>query len=59
MCHEKRKYSESETSSEETDSSSDVGATTCVKVDRTTNLVHFTENPGVKQIPCDPKKCQE
>jgi hypothetical protein len=51
-----KNYSESETSSEESDITSDAGATTRVKEDRTPNLGHFTGNPGVKQIPCDPTK---
>jgi hypothetical protein len=52
-------YSDSETSSKESDRTSDVGTTTWVKEDITPNLGLFTGNPGVKQIPCDPKKCQE
>jgi hypothetical protein len=55
----KKKYSDSETSSEESDSTSAAGATTWVKEDITPNLKPFTGNPGVKQIPCDPEKCQE
>jgi hypothetical protein len=54
-----KKYSDSETSSEESDSTSDAVATTWVKEDIMPNLGPFSGNPGVKQIPCDPKKCQE
>jgi hypothetical protein len=41
-------YSESETSFEESDNTSNVGATTWVEEDKTLNLVPFTGNPGVK-----------
>jgi hypothetical protein len=51
-----KNYSDSETSSEESDSSSDAGATTWVKEDKMQNLGPFTGNPGVKQITCDPTK---
>jgi hypothetical protein len=50
-------YSESQTSSEESDDSNDtryLGATTWVKEDRTPNLGPFTVNPGVKRIYSDP-----
>jgi hypothetical protein len=50
MCCKKRKYSESETSSEENDNTSNVGPTTWVKEDKMPNLGSFTGNPGVKQI---------
>jgi hypothetical protein len=49
-----KKYSDSETSSEESDSTSAAGATTWVKEDKTPNLGSITGNPGVKQIPYDP-----
>jgi hypothetical protein len=52
----RKKYSESETSSEESDNTSNVGATTWVKEDKTRNLGPFTGNPGVKQILSDPTK---
>jgi hypothetical protein len=51
------KYCESQTSSEENDDSNDTsnaGATTWVKEDKTPNLGPLTRNPGVKQIPSDP-----
>jgi hypothetical protein len=56
LCREKRKYSESETSSEESDNTSHAGATTWVKEDKPPNLGHFTGNPWVKQILPDPTK---
>jgi hypothetical protein len=56
LCHEKKKYSERETSSEESNNTSNVGATTRVKEGKTPNLGPFTGNPGVKQIPSDPTK---
>jgi hypothetical protein len=49
LCR-KKKYSESETSSEESDNTSNTGATTWVNEDETPNLGSFTGNPGVKQI---------
>jgi hypothetical protein len=52
----RKKYSESETSFEKSDSTLNVGATTRVKEDKTPNLGPFTENPGVKQILSDPTK---
>jgi hypothetical protein len=52
-------YSESETSSEESDNTSNAGATTWVKEDETPNLGPFTGNPGVKQSPSDPTKVSE
>jgi hypothetical protein len=55
-CKKKKKYSESETSSQESNNTSDVGATTWVKEDKTPNLGSFTGNPGVKQSPSDPTK---
>jgi hypothetical protein len=58
-CAARKKYIDSETSSEESDNTSDAGTTTWVKEDITPNLGSFTGNPGVKQIPCDPKKSQE
>jgi hypothetical protein len=42
----KKNYSDSERNSEESDSTSDVGATTWVKEDRTPNLGPFTGNTG-------------
>jgi hypothetical protein len=39
-----------ETRSEESDNTSNVGATTWVKEDKMPNLGPFTGNPGVKQI---------
>jgi hypothetical protein len=52
----RKKYSESEISSEESDNTSNVGATTWVKEDKMTNLGPFTGNPEVKQILSDPTK---
>jgi hypothetical protein len=51
--------SESSTSSEESDNTSNVQATTWIKEDKTPNSGHFTENPGVKQIPSGPTKLSE
>jgi hypothetical protein len=45
LCHEK-KYSESETSSEESDDTSNAGATTWVKKDKMPNLGPSTGNPN-------------
>jgi hypothetical protein len=56
LCREKKEYSESSTSSEESDNTSNVGATMWVKEDKTPNLGPFTGNPGVKQILSDPTK---
>jgi hypothetical protein len=55
-CVAGKNYSDSETSYEESDSTSDAGATTWVKEGRTPNLGPFTGNSGVKQISCDPAK---
>jgi hypothetical protein len=58
----KQSYVESQTSSEESDDSNDTsnaGATTWVKEDKRPNLGLFTWNPGVKQIPSDPTKVPE
>jgi hypothetical protein len=44
--------------SDDSNDISNVGATTWVE-DKTPNLRRFTGNPGVKQIPSDPKKCQK
>jgi hypothetical protein len=52
----KKKYSESETSSEESGNTSNVGATMWLKEDKTPNLGPFTRNPRVKQILSDPTK---
>jgi hypothetical protein len=55
-------YSESQTSSEESDDSnntSNVLATMWVKEGKTPNLGHFTGNPRGKQIPSDPTKVSE
>jgi hypothetical protein len=41
---------------EENDNTSNAGATTWVKEDKTPNLGPFTGNPGVQQILCDPTK---
>jgi hypothetical protein len=41
-----KKYSESEMSFEESDNTSNVGATTWVKQDKTPNLGPLTGNPG-------------
>jgi hypothetical protein len=54
-----KNYSDSETSSEESDSTLDAWATTWVKEDRMPNLGPSTGNPGVKQIPCNPIKVSE
>jgi hypothetical protein len=51
-----KKYSESETSSEESDNTSHAGATTWVKEEKTPNLGPFTGNPGLKQILSDPTR---
>jgi hypothetical protein len=51
--------SDSETGFEKSDSTSDAGAVTWVKEDRTPNLGSFTGNLGVKQISCDPTKVSE
>jgi hypothetical protein len=62
IVHPKKSYSERQTSSEKRDNSnstSNVGATTWVKEDKTPNLGRFTGNPGVKQIPSDPTKVSE
>jgi hypothetical protein len=45
-----KKYSEGEISSEESDNTSNAGATTWVLEDKAPNLGPFTGNPGVKQI---------
>jgi hypothetical protein len=58
-CAARKKYSESETSSEESDSTSNAEATTWVKEDKTPNLGPFTGNPGAKQIPSDRTKVSE
>jgi hypothetical protein len=58
----KQSYSESKTSSKESDNTNDTsnaGATTWVKEDKMPNLGCFTGNPGVKQIPSDPTKVLE
>jgi hypothetical protein len=52
----RKKYSESETSSKESDHTSSVGQPRGLKEDKTPNLRPFTENPGVKQILSDPRK---
>jgi hypothetical protein len=52
----------SQTSSEESDDSNDTsnaGATTWLKEDKTPNLGPVTGNPAVKQIPSDPTKVSE
>jgi hypothetical protein len=51
-----KKYSESETSSQESDNTSNAGAATWVKEGKTPNLGPFAGNPGVKQIVSDPTK---
>jgi hypothetical protein len=53
---QEKKYSESETSYEESGNTSNAGATTWVKEDKTPNRGPFTQNPGVKQVLCDPTK---
>jgi hypothetical protein len=56
----KQSYSESQTSSEESEDSNDTsnaGATMWVKEDKTPNLGPFARNPGVKQFPSDQQKC--
>jgi hypothetical protein len=58
----KQSYSESQTSSEESDDSnhtSNAGATMWVKKDKTPNLGPFTGNPRVKQIPSRLTKVSE
>jgi hypothetical protein len=58
----KQSYSESQTSSEESDDSnhtSNAGATTWVKEEKTPYLGPFTGNSQVKCIPPDPIKVSE
>jgi hypothetical protein len=58
----KQSYSESQTSSEESDDSKDTsnaGTTMWVKEDKMSNLGPFTGNIGVKQISSDPTKVSE
>jgi hypothetical protein len=55
----KQSYSESQTSSDESDDTSNAVATMWVKEDRTPNLGPFTGYPGVKQIHSDPTKVSE
>jgi hypothetical protein len=60
--HPEQSYSESYTSSKESDNSnntSNAGAATWVKEDRMPNLGPFTGNPEVKRIPSDPTKVSE
>jgi hypothetical protein len=62
IVHPKQTYSESQTSSEESDDSNDIsnaGATTWVKEDKMPDLGPFTGNPGMKQILSDPTKVSE
>jgi hypothetical protein len=62
MVCPKQSYSESQTSSKESDDGTDisnVGATTWVNEDKTPNSGRFTGNPGVKQILPDPTKVSE
>jgi hypothetical protein len=54
-----KNYTDSGTSSEESDNTSDAGATMWVKEDRTPNLGPFTGNPGMKQIHVTQQKRQE
>jgi hypothetical protein len=56
VLQEKKKYSESETSSEESDNTSNAGATMQVNEDKTPNLGPYTGNPGAKEILSDPTK---
>jgi hypothetical protein len=58
----KQSYGEIQTSSEESEDSNDtsnVGATMWVKEDKTPNLGHFTGNSEAKRIPSDPTKVSE
>jgi hypothetical protein len=58
----KQSCNESQTSSEESDDSNDTsnaGATTWIEEDKTPDLGHFSGNLGVKQIPSDPIKVSE
>jgi hypothetical protein len=58
----KQSYSERQTSSKESDNSNDTsnaGATMRVKEDKMSNLGPFTENPGVKQNLSDPTKASK
>jgi hypothetical protein len=55
----KKKYSDSETSSKESDSISDAGAATWVKEDITPSLGPFTGNPGVNKFYLIQQKCDE
>jgi hypothetical protein len=52
----KEEHSESETCFEESDNTSNAGATTWVKEDKMPNVGSFTGNPGVKQVLSDPTK---
>jgi hypothetical protein len=51
-----KKYSKSETSPEESDNTSNAGATTWVKEGKTPNLGPFTGNPWVNKIPSNATK---
>jgi hypothetical protein len=59
IVQQKKKYCESETSTEESDNTSNADATPWVKENKTPNLESFTGNPGVKQIPSDRTKVSE
>jgi hypothetical protein len=50
IVQREKKYSESETSSNESDNTSNAGATTWIKEHKTPNFGSFTGNPGMKQI---------
>jgi hypothetical protein len=55
----KIKIVDQEQSSSDTDKTSNEGATSWVKEDKTPKLGAFTGNPGVKQILCDPTKVSD
>jgi hypothetical protein len=54
-----KKYSESETSSEESDHTSDAGETMWVKEDKMPNLRPFTGSPGVRELYLTRQKCDK
>jgi hypothetical protein len=55
----RNKYSESETSSRESNNTSNAEATTWVKKDKTPNLGSFTGNPEVNKFYLTQQKCEE
>ena len=62
IVHHLPSYSDSEKSANESDNDDetlDSAVSTWVKTDKTPNFGPFTGNPGVKQIPSDPKKVSQ